>query len=299
MQTNPPGPPFYVDEAEALRLRIAASRLSPSLVIAEATSFDDYVRQLMIPGVVMELTRKAASIRLSTWESEGIRAFLDPKGNGILRYILQKKAEADPTHPPYIRVACTGKGDFDEDAVEHFGYTGILEEEADHKGDYGSPVVLEIWPAQHYSPTHSHGNTTGIVYCLAGQLEIMAYDALEWDAKKVGLLTLTPGQAAWLSGSTFAVHRVFCPMDGGPKPVGPDNLLNDSSNYGASFHVYLNEDELAQVLPLGGMRASENRDVFDYIDEQTHEVKEFKTYSDLSWRILRWLLAKYAGEQGL
>lgn len=295
MQTEQAGPPFYVDEAEALRLRIAASRLSPSLVIAEATSFDDYVRQLMIPGVVLELARKAKSIKLATWESEGIRAFLDPNGNGILRYILRKKAEADPTHPPYIRVACTGRGDFDDDAVQHFGYRGELEPQ--HKGDYGSPVVLEIWPAQHYSPIHSHGDTTGLVYCLAGQLEVMAYGDLAWDAEKVALLTLTPGDAAWLSGARFAVHRVYCPMNGGAKPVGPQNLLNDSSNYGASFHVYLNKDELPDVMAFGAPQKSETRDVFDYVDEETHEVKEFQTYSDLSWRVLRWLLAEHAGKQ--
>ncbi|HEX8254799.1 MAG TPA: hypothetical protein VF846_16765 [Thermoanaerobaculia bacterium] len=291
------GPPFYITADEEQQLRIAAARLSPSLVIQTATSFDDYVRQLMIPTAVMELARKAAQIRLSTWEAEGIRAFLAPNGGGILRYILEQKAKKDPTHPPYIRVACTGKGDYDDDA-SRFGYRGPTGDQ--HAGDYGSPVVLEIWPAQHYSPMHSHGDTTGIVYCLYGQLDIMAYATLAWDAEKVGLLTLTPGQCAWLAGDRFAVHKVYCPTDGGSKPVGLDNLLNDSSNFGASFHVYLNESELPLVRMTGSEPQPHTRDIFNYVDEEPpHEVKEFDTYSDLSWSVLRWLLAEHAAKAGL
>lgn len=298
MQESSKRPPFYIDKEEEQQLRIAAARLSPSLVIQPAASFDDYVRQLMIPTTVMELARKASQIRLSTWEAEGIRAFLAPDGGGILRYILEKKAEGDKTHPPYIRVACTGKGDYDDEAREKFGYRGGSGDE--HKGDYGSPVVLEIWPAQHYSPMHSHGDTTGIIYCLYGQLDVMAYGSLEWNAEKVGLLTLTPGQCAWLAGDRFAVHKVYCPTDGGAKPVGPDNLLNDSSNFGASFHVYLNEAELPLVRATAEAPEPHTRDIFNYVDEAPpHEVKEFATYSDISWSVLRWLLADHAAKAGL
>lgn len=80
-------------------------------------------------------------------------------------------------------MACTGKGDYD-DLAEEYGYTATR-----HHGDAGSPVVLEIWPAQHYSPIHSHGGTTGIIHCLTGQIDVMAYGALRWDAEKLGLLT--------------------------------------------------------------------------------------------------------------
>jgi hypothetical protein len=290
-------PPFYITADEEQQLRMAAARLSPSLVIQTATSFDDYVRQLMIPTSVMELARKAAQIRLSTWEAEGIRAFLAPNGGKILRYILEEKAKKDPSHPPYIRVACTGKGDYDDDASK-FGYRGPAVDE--HKGDFGSPVVLEIWPAQHYSTMHSHGETTGIIYCLYGQLDVMAYATLDWSAEKVGLLTLTAGQCAWLAGERFAVHKVSCPSDGGAKPVGPGNLLNDSSNFGASFHVYLNQSELPLVRMAARKPQPQTRDIFNYVDEEPpHEVKDFKTYSDLSWSVLRWLLAEHASKAGL
>jgi hypothetical protein len=122
------------------------------------------------------------------------------KGEGGLRL------EADDSHPPYIRVACTGKGVFDElgkkylrdkycDADVDKSARDVLAG-TQHLGDYGSPVVLEIWPACHYSPIHSHGATTGIIWCLVGQVDVMVYKELDWNAEKLGLLTLTPGQCA-------------------------------------------------------------------------------------------------------
>ena len=85
----------------------------------------------------------------------------------------------------------------------------------------------------------------GYHLCLAGQIDVMAYGELRWDAETLGLVTLTPGQCAWLAGEQFGVHKVYCPMDGESKAVGLGNLLNETSDYAATFHVYLNENEAA------------------------------------------------------
>ncbi|MCK7622444.1 hypothetical protein MUU72_04830 [Streptomyces sp. RS10V-4] len=281
-----PGPPFHITKEEERRLRLAAAGIAPSLVIGQPAAFDEYVRQLMVPPVVMDLFRKAADIHLSAWEVEAMRKHIAPTGldglpgPGLLRRIMMEKARLDKTHPPYIRVACTGRGTWDHWATE-FGYLSADEEPP---GDIGSPVVLEIWPAQHYSPIHSHGNTTGIIYCLAGQLEVMSYEALDWNAPKRGLVTLTPGQCAWLDGDTYAVHKVFCPMDGGGGATGPE-YMSATGEFAASFHVYLNEWETALAAD-----GTPSRDEFEYIDELTKERKEFATYSDLSWNVLRRVL---------
>jgi hypothetical protein len=284
------GYPFHITKDEERQLRLRGARAIPSLVVGQATSFDEYVRQLMIPPTVMDLARKADDLRLSAWEAEAMRKHLAPAESptdrpGLLRAILQEKFEADSTHPPYIRVACTGHGAFDNLATED----GHLAELPHDDGDIGSPVVLEIWPAQHYSPIHSHGHTSGIVFCLAGQLDVMVYDSLSWNATKLGLLTLTPGQCAWLSKDTYAVHRVYCPMDGGGGVTGP-GYMNSTDEFGASFHVYLNADETAVEADDQG--SSYSRDAFDYIDEITKERATFETHSDLSWRVLRRVLAE-------
>ncbi|MBU7600805.1 hypothetical protein JGS22_025085 [Streptomyces sp. P38-E01] len=280
--------PFHVTGEEERQLRLAGAKAVPSLVIGQATTFDEYARQLMIPPAVMDLARKAEDLRLSAWEVEALRAHLAPAAApgdkvGLLRQILAEKYRHDQSHPPYIRVACSGRGDYDHLATEH----GHLDPDDHPKGDIGSPVVLEIWPAQHYSPIHSHGHTTGIVFCLAGQLDVMVYEHLDRDARKLGLLTLTPGQCAWLSRDNYAVHRVYCPMDGGGGTTGP-GYMNSTADFGASFHVYLNPDQTAAHDHDGD---SYNRDSFDYIDEETKEKRAFATESDLSWEVLRRVLA--------
>lgn len=279
--------PFHITREEERQLRLQGARAVPSPVIGQATSFDEYARQLMVPPAVMDLARKAEELRLSAWETEAMRKQLAPAeadgSMGLLRRILVEKSKHEHSHPPYIRVACTGRGDFDHLATKH----GHLDSLEGHEGNIGSPVVLEIWPAQHYSPIHSHGETTGIVFCLAGQLDVMLYDRLDWDATKLGLLTLTPGQCAWLSKDTYAVHRVYCPMNGGDGTTGP-GFMNTTDEFGASFHVYLNPDETA-VEPHDG--ESHSRDAFDYIDDVSKKHDVFETYSDLSWSVLRRVLA--------
>ncbi len=274
---NDLSPPFYVTPAEELDLRIRANQLVPAPVVSSATSFDDFVRQLMIPASVMELARKASNIRFAGWETEAIGHSIK---SGILGHILKEKAKEDTSHPPYIRVACTGKGDYDD--VVSTIHPELSVSSHEHHGDFGSPTVLEIWPAGHYSPIHSHGTTTGIIHCLTGQIDVMAYETLDWNAKKLGLLTLTAGQCAWLTDKQFAVHKVYCPMSKG--------------TFAATFHVYLNKEELPL---LKTDMQSENRDAFDFIDETTHEHGMFKTYSDLSWKVLRSEMAWYAAKTSL
>jgi hypothetical protein len=259
-------PPFYVDPLTALALRDKAASLSPSPRFAPATTLDAFTRQLFIPRTITDLYVKAQAVRLDDWEIVAIRhSLFEPKG--LLARVLELKEPGDDTHPPYIRVGCTGRGDYD-----HLGPPPAVEQvEEDHHGDFGAAAVLEIWPGGHYSPIHSHGGTTGILLGLTGAIDIMLYEELDWNARKLGLMTLTPGQIGWLDPRRFAVHKVACNT-----PEG---------TFGASFHVYLNPEE---ALP-------RSRDEFDYVDEKTHEKKRFKTYSDLSWRVLRRELIQLTG----
>ena len=88
--------PFYITPVVELALRIRASQLVPAPTIAPAGSFDDFVRQLMIPTIAMELARKASTIHFSSWETEAIRASLK---NGILKKIVDEKYAKDESHP--------------------------------------------------------------------------------------------------------------------------------------------------------------------------------------------------------
>ncbi|HVG33654.1 MAG TPA: hypothetical protein VM911_11255 [Pyrinomonadaceae bacterium] len=73
------------------------------------------------------------------------------------------------------------------------------------------------------------------------------------------------------------MHKVYCPMDGGGKQVGRRNLLNNSSNYAATFHVYLNQDELLLVSAAPEPKP-DTRDEFTFIDEKPpHKLVAFAT----------------------
>jgi hypothetical protein len=96
-----------------------------------------------------------------------------------------------------------------------------------------------------------------------------------------------------LTKKNFAVHKVYCPGGG-----VTENKLNDTSDYAATFHVYLNEDDTrpeSSGPTLEYFDASPStRDTFEYVQERSRKVKRFNTYSDLSWGILRCILAFHA-----
>ncbi|WP_137079887.1 hypothetical protein [Halomonas caseinilytica] len=50
--------PFHITKEEDRKLRQKAAKAIPSPVISHASFFDEYVQQLMIPPVVMDMARK-------------------------------------------------------------------------------------------------------------------------------------------------------------------------------------------------------------------------------------------------
>jgi hypothetical protein len=76
-------------------------------------------------------------------------------------------------------------------------------------------------------------------------------------------------------------------MDGGDGTTGP-GYMNSTAEFGASFHVYLNPEQTAVHDHDGD---SYSRDTFNYIDEKSKQQQPFATESDLSWHILRRVLA--------
>ena len=70
--------PFHITKKEERQLRLQGARAVSSLVIGQATSFDEYARQLMIPPAVTDPARQAENLRLSGWEVEAMRKHLAP-----------------------------------------------------------------------------------------------------------------------------------------------------------------------------------------------------------------------------
>lgn len=266
----------HIDEAYE-----KGARLNPSPLIGSAATFDRFVDDIWSKPAFSEsigaIVRRARSLHLEDHEIRGIRQSMFTE-DGMLYRVLRAKAKLDKTHPPYIRVGMAGKGAFDDNPDK---------EDTGHAG-FGSLGVLELWPSGHYSPIHSHGGTSGILLGLTGELSIMLYEKLEWESARDGLITLRQDQFAWLDPTHFPIHKVACAMD-------------EEKTFGASFHVYLNDGEIVKLHEAfrqlqGGVKPNkelESRDEFAYVDEETHKADgKFKTYSDLSWKVLRAELAR-------
>lgn len=224
--SEPNSNPFGITEEQAAALRLAALYSRPSPLIVEPRDVEEMMGMNDVPEDALALYRRASTLRLSPWEKEAIRRSLQ---KGILHDIMvDKRAEAPYPDMVYLRVDCYVK------AVQ-------------------APCVLEIWPGQHYSFLHEHSDSTGIVFALAGRVDAMVYKSLEWNAEKLGLISVDRGNAAWLNKDCFQVHRLYCPL---PR-----------DEYAATFHIYSHcKDEY-----------------FRYIDEKTHKIELFETKSDINW----------------
>ena len=72
----------------------------------------------------------------------------------------------------------------------------------------GVPYVLEIWPAGHFSPTHSHANAEAIIKVLHGVIEVQLYPYLGPRAVPFATADFTAGDVLWISPTLNQVHRL-------------------------------------------------------------------------------------------
>lgn len=322
-----------------------------STTTGSATSRNEEFGLYVFDPVVIAISEKVRGTGLHEVLAAGIRKSLS---KGVLHTIVNAKGLGEiqdydvfryASHPPYVRVALTGRGVHDasvtmSDAVREkklsvvksligesvasalfhkvntahvfdpnagCGDTSVKDGKCvEHPELQGSSSILEIWPSQHYSPIHTHGNTSGIVFAVYGKLHVGLYDSLAWhdgskDAGVRGLVDVASGDCAWLNRYNYQCHKVLGSYSDVP------------GAFSASFHAYVNEterhapeggdhpnfismlyfteDERAIIVPPPPekplLAQSNNRDVFDAVDEYLpHDLISFPTNSDLQWDLL-------------
>lgn len=79
-----------------------------------------------------------------------------------------------------------------------------------NKGDSpGSPYVLEIWPGNHYSPIHDHGEACAVIKVLHGDIWVELYPEL--NPKVTNFFTeavFHRGEVTYLTPEYYQVHRL-------------------------------------------------------------------------------------------
>ncbi|KAK0707799.1 RmlC-like cupin domain-containing protein [Lasiosphaeris hirsuta] len=118
----------------------------------------------------------------------------------------------------------------------------------------GVPYVLEIWPKDHYSSVHDHGNACAVIKVLCGQIDATYYDSL-LDGHKIGIASLKKDDVTWLSPQNYQIHE----------------LRNSYSTVCCTIQCYRYDEE-----------NHVHHDKFDYIDDQG-EVQEYSPTSDMAF----------------
>ena len=130
----------------------------------------------------------------------------------------------------------------------------------------GIPYVLEIWPVNHGSPIHNHGNSYAVIKVLHGGLSIKLFnkhtDTL--DAIPLKKFDVKKGDITWISPNWFQTHQ----------------LWNSTNDYCATIQCYQY-----------GLNDFTEWPYFDYVAD-TSVIDEFLPDSDYTFQEMRKIVMK-------
>jgi hypothetical protein len=122
----------------------------------------------------------------------------------------------------------------------------------------GIPYVMEIWPSNHYSPIHSHANSSAIIRVLYGSIHVRLYPFLcaEKDGiEPFGETDFKENDITWLSPSLNQTHQ----------------LINNENKTCITIQCYMYEDDNKR-----------HYDYFDYLDKDGYK-KQYEPDSDMDF----------------
>lgn len=158
---------------------------------AESSLFDldknDFIFTASLPLECQELYANIASTKVDLdWApqpqqhklSDAIRYSFETEGKALHEKLKQKKMK-------YIRVT-----------------VGPLRSQSP-----GIPYILELWPKNHGSPVHCHGNSYGVIKVIHGGLRAEVYNC---DMKTIlKHYNIRKGDITWMSPFWYQCHRLF------------------------------------------------------------------------------------------
>lgn len=132
---------------------------------------------------------------------------------------------------------------------------------SDRGNSPGIPYVLEIWPKDHGSPIHNHGNAYAVIKVLHGGLTISVYNKhTDSDANPTLFqFDVKQGDVTWISPNWYQTHK----------------LWNSTNDYCATIQCYQYGENDNLHWPY-----------FDYVKD-TATIDEFLPNSDFTFRDMR------------
>jgi uncharacterized RmlC-like cupin family protein len=119
----------------------------------------------------------------------------------------------------------------------------------------GVPYVMEIWPAAHYSPVHSHAGAEAVIRVLEGDIHVDLYPYLSKDAAPFLGADFVKGDVMWISPTLNQTHQ----------------LKNTSSSTCITIQCYMYDET-----------DDKHYDYFDYLDEKG-VVQQYEPDSDMDF----------------
>ena len=228
-------PPFVLDSSKITLFELDSNNytLSASLPSTCRELYHNVVQE----GVSLDFPPGLEEYKLS----DAIRYSIESK-DGILHKKLAKKASEFGESSPkktYLRVTL-GR---------------------DRGNSPGIPYVLEIWPKDHGSPIHNHGNAYAVIKVLHGGLTIHVYNKHTDSDKNEELFQfdVKQGDVTWISPNWYQTHK----------------LWNTTNDYCATLQCYQYGEEDNLHWPY-----------FDYV-KSTHVIDEFLPNSDFKFHEMR------------
>jgi uncharacterized RmlC-like cupin family protein len=119
----------------------------------------------------------------------------------------------------------------------------------------GVPYVMEIWPAAHYSPVHSHAGAEAVIRVLQGEIHVDLYPYLSKEAAPFLGTDFVKGDVMWISPTLNQTHQ----------------LKNTSVTTCVTIQCYMYDET-----------DDKHYDYFDYLDENG-AVKQYEPDSDMDF----------------
>ena len=131
----------------------------------------------------------------------------------------------------------------------------------------GAPYVLEIWPAGHYSPVHSHAGAEAVIKVLHGGIQVQLFPFLAAGVAPFATADFAAGDVTWISPALNQTHQ----------------LRNRGDGPCITIQCYMY-----------GFDDDAHYDYFDYLDGAA--VKRFEPDSDMEFAACKELMrAEWAG----
>jgi hypothetical protein len=119
----------------------------------------------------------------------------------------------------------------------------------------GVPYVMEIWPAAHYSPVHSHAGAEAVIRVLEGSIHVDLYPYLSKDAAPFLGADFVKGDVMWISPTLNQTHQ----------------LKNTAGSTCITIQCYMYDET-----------DDKHYDYFDYLDEKG-AVQQYEPDSDMDY----------------